>query len=55
VQGEGGFYVAPKELMVRLRKLCDEHGIVLIADEIQSARSQKPIVAVANLLTPTEN
>lgn len=36
VQGEGGFYVAPKELMQRLRKLCDEHGIVLIADEIQS-------------------
>jgi 4-aminobutyrate aminotransferase / (S)-3-amino-2-methylpropionate transaminase / 5-aminovalerate transaminase len=36
VQGEGGFYVAPKELLVRLRKLCDEHGIVLIADEIQS-------------------
>ena len=36
VQGEGGFYVAPKELMVRLRKLCDDHGIVLIADEIQS-------------------
>lgn len=36
VQGEGGFYVAPKELMVRLRQLCDEHGILLIADEIQS-------------------
>ena len=36
VQGEGGFYVAPKELMVLLRKLCDEHGIVLIADEIQT-------------------
>ncbi len=36
VQGEGGFYVAPKELMLRLRKLCDEHGILLIADEIQS-------------------
>jgi 4-aminobutyrate aminotransferase / (S)-3-amino-2-methylpropionate transaminase / 5-aminovalerate transaminase len=36
VQGEGGFYVAPKELLVRLRKLCDDHGIVLIADEIQS-------------------
>ena len=36
VQGEGGFYVAPKELLVRLRKLCDEHGIVFIADEIQS-------------------
>jgi 4-aminobutyrate aminotransferase/(S)-3-amino-2-methylpropionate transaminase len=36
VQGEGGFYVAPKELLVRLRELCDEHGIILIADEIQS-------------------
>ncbi|MDP8996325.1 MAG: aminotransferase class III-fold pyridoxal phosphate-dependent enzyme, partial [Pseudomonadota bacterium] len=36
VQGEGGFYAAPKELMQRLRKLCDGHGIVLIADEIQS-------------------
>jgi len=36
VQGEGGFYVAPQELMTRLRKLCDEHGIVLIVDEIQS-------------------
>ena len=36
VQGEGGFYVAPKQLMQRLRKLCDEHGILLIADEIQS-------------------
>ena len=36
VQGEGGFYVAPKELMVKLRKLCDEFGILLIADEIQS-------------------
>jgi 4-aminobutyrate aminotransferase / (S)-3-amino-2-methylpropionate transaminase / 5-aminovalerate transaminase len=36
VQGEGGFYIAPKELMERLRALCDEHGILLIADEIQS-------------------
>jgi len=36
VQGEGGFYVAPKELMVALRRICDEHGIVLIDDEIQS-------------------
>ena len=36
VQGEGGFYVAPKELMKALRKLCDDHGILLIADEIQS-------------------
>jgi len=36
VQGEGGFYVAPKDFLVRLRELCDRHGIVLIADEIQS-------------------
>jgi len=36
VLGEGGFYAAPAELMRRLRSLCDAHGIVLIADEIQS-------------------
>ena len=36
VQGEGGFYPAPNEFMQVLRKLCDEHGIVLIADEIQT-------------------
>jgi len=36
VQGEGGFNVAPVELMQGLRALCDEHGIVLIADEVQS-------------------
>ncbi|NQW00630.1 MAG: 4-aminobutyrate--2-oxoglutarate transaminase [Rhodospirillales bacterium] len=36
VQGEGGFYVAPPEMMQRLRAICDEHGIVLIADEIQT-------------------
>jgi 4-aminobutyrate aminotransferase/(S)-3-amino-2-methylpropionate transaminase len=36
VLGEGGFYAAPAELMRKLRALCDEHGIVLIADEIQS-------------------
>lgn len=36
VQGEGGFYPAPDELMRGLRCLCDEHGIVLIADEIQT-------------------
>jgi 4-aminobutyrate aminotransferase/(S)-3-amino-2-methylpropionate transaminase len=36
VQGEGGFNPAPKELMVALRKLCDQHGIMLIADEVQS-------------------
>jgi 4-aminobutyrate aminotransferase / (S)-3-amino-2-methylpropionate transaminase / 5-aminovalerate transaminase len=36
VQGEGGFYVAPPEFLRGLRALCDKHGIVLIADEIQS-------------------
>ena len=36
VQGEGGFYPAPPELMRGLRALCDEHGIVMIADEVQT-------------------
>lgn len=36
VQGEGGFHVAPAELLQRLRSLCDRHGIVLVVDEIQS-------------------
>ncbi|MBV9620976.1 MAG: 4-aminobutyrate--2-oxoglutarate transaminase [Gammaproteobacteria bacterium] len=36
VLGEGGFYAAPAELLRRLRSLCDNHGIVLIIDEIQS-------------------
>ncbi len=35
VQGEGGFHVAPPELLQALRKICDEHGIILIADEVQ--------------------
>jgi len=36
VQGEGGFYPASDEFLQMLRKVCDEHGIVLIADEIQT-------------------
>jgi 4-aminobutyrate aminotransferase len=36
VQGEGGFYVAPKEFLAALRSLCDEHRILLIIDEVQS-------------------
>ena len=36
VQGEGGFYPAPDEFLQALRKICDEHGIVLIMDEIQT-------------------
>ncbi|PWJ80995.1 4-aminobutyrate aminotransferase [Pseudaminobacter salicylatoxidans] len=36
VQGEGGFNPAPVELLEALRKLCDQHGILLIADEVQT-------------------
>ena len=36
VLGEGGYVVPPGDFMPRLRKLCDEHGILLIADEVQS-------------------
>ena len=36
VQGEGGFHPAPTAWLQRLRTLCDEHGILLVADEIQS-------------------
>jgi len=36
VQGEGGFYVTPPALMQALRKECDEHGILLIYDEVQT-------------------
>jgi len=35
VQGEGGFYVAPFDFLQKLRALCDLHGIVMIADEVQ--------------------
>ncbi|MBL8494684.1 MAG: 4-aminobutyrate--2-oxoglutarate transaminase [Rhodocyclaceae bacterium] len=36
VQGEGGFYVAPPDLMRGLRAICDEHGILLCVDEVQT-------------------
>jgi 4-aminobutyrate aminotransferase len=36
VQGEGGFYDVPRALMKALRELCDEHGILLVADEVQT-------------------
>jgi 4-aminobutyrate aminotransferase / (S)-3-amino-2-methylpropionate transaminase / 5-aminovalerate transaminase len=36
VQGEGGFNVAPFDFLRRLRALCDQKGILLIADEIQT-------------------
>jgi len=36
VMGEGGFYIAPPEFLQALRKLCDQHDIVLVIDEIQT-------------------
>jgi 4-aminobutyrate aminotransferase len=36
VQGEGGYLPAPKEFLDGLRRICDEHGILLIVDEVQS-------------------
>jgi 4-aminobutyrate aminotransferase / (S)-3-amino-2-methylpropionate transaminase / 5-aminovalerate transaminase len=36
VQGEGGFVVAPRDFMTGIRRLCDEHGIVLVVDEVQT-------------------
>ena len=36
MQGEGGFVVAPPEFVPGLRRICDEHGIVLVADEVQT-------------------
>ncbi len=36
VQGEGGFYPAPLDLVKAIRKLCDDNGIVMIADEVQT-------------------
>jgi 4-aminobutyrate aminotransferase/(S)-3-amino-2-methylpropionate transaminase len=35
-QGEGGFIPAPPEFVSGLRRICDEHGIVLVADEVQT-------------------
>ena len=36
VQGEGGFVVPPVEFVRGVRRLCDEHGIVMVADEVQT-------------------
>jgi 4-aminobutyrate aminotransferase len=36
LQGEGGYLVAPFEFLRELRRICDEHGILLVADEVQS-------------------
>ena len=36
VQGEGGFVVAPQEFMEGVRRICDDNGIVLVVDEVQT-------------------
>src|SRR6201984_768512 len=36
VQGEGGYVIAPTIFMQELRRICDKHGILLVADEVQS-------------------
>jgi 4-aminobutyrate aminotransferase/(S)-3-amino-2-methylpropionate transaminase len=36
VQGEGGFVVAPREFLQGVRRVCDERGIVLVVDEVQT-------------------
>jgi 4-aminobutyrate aminotransferase len=36
VQGEGGYVPAPREFLQGLRRICDEHGILLVVDEVQS-------------------
>jgi 4-aminobutyrate aminotransferase/(S)-3-amino-2-methylpropionate transaminase len=36
VQGEGGFVVAPREFLRGVRRICDQHGIVLVVDEVQT-------------------
>lgn len=40
VCGEGGFYIAPPSFLKKLRALCDQHGILLVADEIQSGMAR---------------
>ena len=36
IQGEGGYVVAPANFLQEIRRICDRHGILLIADEVQS-------------------
>ncbi|HJX84729.1 MAG TPA: aminotransferase class III-fold pyridoxal phosphate-dependent enzyme, partial [Candidatus Angelobacter sp.] len=36
IQGEGGYVPAPREFLQELRRICDRHGILLVADEVQS-------------------
>jgi 4-aminobutyrate aminotransferase / (S)-3-amino-2-methylpropionate transaminase / 5-aminovalerate transaminase len=50
VQGEGGFIPMPAEFVSSLRELCDEHGILYVADEVQSGCGRTgPVWAIAHL------
>jgi 4-aminobutyrate aminotransferase len=54
VQGEGGFYEAPREFMEAIRAICDEHGILMIADEVQTgfARTGRMFAMDHHTVTP---
>ena len=54
IQGEGGFNVTPFEFLKAVRTLCDEHGIVLVADEVQTgfARTGKLFAMEHSGVTP---
>ncbi len=54
IQGEGGFYQAPTEFLQAIRALCDQHGIVMIVDEVQSgfARTGKMFAIEHSCVTP---
>src|SRR3972149_2495307 len=36
IQGEGGYVIPDDDFLPRLRRMCDEHGMLLVADEVQS-------------------
>jgi 4-aminobutyrate aminotransferase/(S)-3-amino-2-methylpropionate transaminase len=54
VQGEGGFIVPPQEFLIGLKKICEKHGIVFIADEVQAgfARTGKMFACEHYGVTP---
>ena len=54
VQGEGGFVVPPPTFLPTLRRICNEHGILLVVDEVQSgmARTGKMFAVEHSRVTP---
>ena len=49
IQGEGGFYPASNAFLKSIRSFCDAHGIVMIADEIQTGFAQPGSSSVWNI------